>query len=215
MKNSVTQEFFSNIIDSTHCPFANKGTLNYGSLWPKQLELEMQIRIWNQEMTMFTDSVPTKNPDGFVIGAVGKQAPSTLHELTLFIRYVLNNLTIMSRGYHLTEKEVEENRWQFCFKGIRMFLVVMSSVYPRANSRYSPAPNSVFMFFQPEVAFNTFIPHSENDPKTQRLKEVIRRKFVCAGQEYDIDIVTNPSEASKYVKPLNLGEPVIKWWKDL
>jgi hypothetical protein len=44
---------------------------------------------------------------------------------------------------------------------------------------------------------------------------MIRQDFVRAGKEYDINIVANSSEASKYVKPLNLGDPAVEWWKDL
>jgi hypothetical protein len=215
MDNHDTRKIFADVIASTQCPFAKKGQVHYGSIWTPQFELSEQTLIWTHEMIAFVDVVPTINPDGFVIGALGTQAPDTLYELSHFVCHVLNDLTIQSRKSPLTQKEVTVDGWQFSFQKIRMFLVVMSSVYPQTNSRYSPVPNSTFMFFQPEVAFDNFMPHSEHDPRTRRLKTMIRQDFVRAGKEYDINIVASSSEASKYVKPLNLGDPVVEWWKDL
>jgi len=215
MDNQYTRECFARVIASTQCPFAKKGQLHYGSTWTSQIEFSEQARIWTREMAKFTKLVPLTNPDGFVIGVLGKQTPGTLHELSHFVCHTLNDLTIQSRGSPLTKKEVTADGWQFSLQEIRMFLVVMSSVYPQTNSRYSPVPNSAFMFFQPEVAFDNFIPHSEHDPRTQRLKVVIRQDFIRAGKEYDIRITASSSEVSKYVKPLNLGDPIVEWWNDL
>jgi hypothetical protein len=215
MDNPDTHKAFANVTTSTQCPFAKKGRIHYGTTWSGLIEFTEQIRVWTHEMTAFVQLVPTVNPDGFVIGVNGESSPKTRQELSLFVCRTLNELTIHSRGYPLTQKEVSTDGWQFFFRGIRMFLVVMSSVYLKTNSRYSPVPDSTFMFFQPETSFDNFMPHSEHDPRTQRQKAAIRNAFVRAGKEYDTAIVTSTSEVSKYVKPLNLGDAVVEWWKYL
>lgn len=71
------------------------------------------------------------------------------------------------------------------------------------------------MFFQPEASFDNFMPYSEHDQRTQHQKVAIRKTFVRADKEYDTTIVADSSEVAKYVKPLNLGDPVVEWWKHL
>ncbi len=215
MDNPDTHKTFANVITSTQCLFAKKGQIHYGTTWSGLIEFAEQTKVWTHEITEFVQLVPILKPDGFVIGANGESSPKTLQELSLFVCRTLNELTVHSRGYDLSQKEVSTDGWQFSFQGIRMFLVVMSSVYPKTNSRYSPVPNSTFMFFQPEASFDNFMPHSEHDPRTQRQKKAIRNSFANAGKGYDITIATSTSEVSKYVKPLNLGDPVVEWWKHL
>ena len=215
MDDPNTRKLFANVITSTQCPFAKKGRVHYGTTWSGQIEFTQQTKIWTQEMTRFIELVSITNPDGFVIGVHGGQSPKTLHELSLFVCHTLNELTIQSHGNPLKQNEVCVDGWQFSFHGIRMFLVVMSSVYPQTNSRHSPLSHSTFMFFQPEVSFDNFMPHSVHDPRTQRQKKMIQKAFVSAGKEYDTMIVASSSEISKYVKPLNLGDPVVEWWKNL
>jgi YqcI/YcgG family len=215
MDDSYTRKIFTDVIVSTQCPFAKKGRVHYGTTLIGQIEFTQQTKIWTQEMNSFIELVPVINPDGFVIGVHGEQSPKSLQELAHFVSNTLNELTIHSRGRPLQQNEVCAEGWQFSFCEIRMFLVVMSSVYPQTNSRYSPVPDSTFMFFQPEASFDNFMPHSEYDTRTQRLKLVIRQDFVRAGKEYDVTIVTSSSEVSKYVKPLNLGDSVVEWWKYL
>lgn len=215
MSNQDMCARFADVISSTQCPFAKKGNLYYGSTWTPRLRLEEQVPIWAKEMVEFIRIMPSCNPDGFVVGGIGEQIPATIEKLSLFVSTVLKDFTTFDRGSPLLECEVAEHSWQFTFKGTRMFLVVMSSVYQSTNSRYSPIPESVFMFFQPEAAFDNFMPYHEHDPRTKHIKTRIRQEFVSAGKAYDVNIVTNPSEASKYIKPLNVGDPVVKWWKNL
>lgn len=215
MKIDKSETLFAEVINSTQCPFAKKGIIEYGSIWHGSLCLDEQIAVWGSELEIFVEKTINQNLDGFVVSGCGPQTPKTLEELSKFVCAVLSRLTQMSSGIPLKKRDIEQAEWQFLYKSTRMFLVVMSSIYDTTNSRYSPIPESVSLLFQPEKSFSNFMPHSEFDPRTVHLKGVIRRDFVTAGKVYDIAIVTNSLEAIKYVKPLYVGDEPIIWWKNL
>lgn len=212
-KEVRAEQLFARLIKSTKCPFATKAQVEYGEMWSRDTDLPSMVHRWADELRTFVVKAHTAKLDGIILSGHGKHVPSDLHGLAECVRVILSGLTGLDRGTGLTQTEIEDPGWQFSFGGERMFLVTFASLYSANNARHSPVPDSMFMFFQPEFSFDHFMPYSEHDPRTHRLKAAIRRDFTSANMTYDLNIVGSCHEALKYIKPLNLDDPPVKWWK--
>ncbi|KFZ32603.1 hypothetical protein JS44_00080 [Anoxybacillus flavithermus] len=69
------------------------------------------------------------------------------------------------------------------------------------------------MLLQPEFSFDHNGIHAGN-PKRELIKEKIRSKFRENGSEYNIDLVRQPLEVYKYVKPINIDDVPVRWWEE-
>lgn len=207
------EQLFIRLIKTTKCPFATKAQIGYGSVWRNGVDLTDMVPIWADEIGTFVATAHDSKLDGFILSGYGEHVPCNLEALAQFVRVVLFGLIKLDRGTEITSAEVEGLGWQFTFGGVRMFLATFASFYDVNNARHSPVSNSVFLFLQPELSFDRFMPYSEHDPRTQQLKAAIRSGFARAGVSYDQKIVESSSETLKYVKPLNLGDPSVEWWK--
>lgn len=212
IKNSP-EKIFSQIIKGTMCPFASKARVDYASLWDENTPLPDMIKLWHGELEKFSNAMHDSPFDGFVLVGVGDKIAQDIATLSEFVRTVLDGIAELDCGQTLDSQDIIQTDWQFTFSGQRMFLVTFASFYPENNPRHSSVNQSVIMFLQPEFSFDRFIPHSEHDPRTHRLKENIRRDFSLGGMPYDKSIVGSPHDPIKYIKPLNLGEAPVRWWE--
>lgn len=114
-------------------------------------------------------------------------------------------------GVNCFATNVESEAWQFSFNGTRFFITTFAAFYSEDHSRYSQRQDSAFIYFQPEYSFDHHGVSAAN-PDRERMKERIRREFATHGVPYSVELVTQPVEAYKYVKPLKLGDTPVEWW---
>ena len=93
------------------------------------------------------------------------------------------------------------------------FISTFSPFYPPDHPRHSPRHDSAFIFLQPEISFDHHGVTASN-PKRWSIKESIRANFEKRLSRYSVELVEQPIEALKYVKPFKVdGEPV-RWWSE-
>lgn len=206
---------FKEISESTHCPFADKSRLEFAPDWDEALPLEDNIEEAAKRLKTFTEECEKLELDGFVLEVVGDEYTKDLKAFSSFLR---NTLTILqqkdSNTSYPMNKDISDNNWQFSFNGINLFIITFAPFYSKDNPRYSHTSNSAFLLFQPDSSFNSHIVNPADHPKTKKLKQNIRDGFSAENKAYDQNIVDSPVEAIKYIKPLNVGDSPVVWWKE-
>jgi hypothetical protein len=105
--------------------------------------------------------------------------------------------------------------WRFRLFGVSYFITTFAPFYGMGHPRHSPLSGSSFLFFQPEVSFDHHGITASN-PKRLVTKQTIRENFAAHGCPYPDDLVRQPIEALKYIKPLDpRGKPVFWWYPRL
>jgi hypothetical protein len=111
----------------------------------------------------------------------------------------------------LPQLPIQDPRWWLTFNGHPLFLATFAACYGPASSRYSFGADRTYFFFQTLESFLR-----RHDRRTNRLpesaRERIREAFRGAGRPYDLAITLSPLEAERFVKPLRLGDPPVRWW---
>ncbi len=150
--------------------------------------------------------------DGYVIELSSPEFGQTLERLCSTVRGVLSYFSDRDPlRLNCMKQEIEDPSWWFSFDGERMFLLAFAPCYEPRSSRCSGGYSSTFLLFQPEHTFDRAVPPGET-----RIPDVVRQdirnSFAQADQPYDSQISQSYINAYKFVKPLRLGDPVVKWW---
>lgn len=211
---SLIESEFSKIKNSTYCPFAVNSKIEYFDDWDQEKTFDENILVLAKKLESFADRCESEKLDGLVFEISGALCPKTVEDLAKALKDILLKLNKLDpKKSDCMDKDISANSWQFAFNGQRMFIITFTPFYSEKNPRYSMSANSAFIFLQPESSFDLHIANPTESPQTIKLKENIRRAFEEGDKPYDSNIVDNPSDAIKYVKPLNTGDAPIEWWK--
>lgn len=150
--------------------------------------------------------------DGYVIELAEEQYGATLPALARSVKRVLQFLSDHDpAGERCMDKQIESTEWQFSFGGLRCFVLAFAPCYGPNSSRYSFGSKSTFIFLQPDISFvHLKIPRGEE----KKVRDTIRQAYAAHGRPYDMAIIEVPLEAPRYVKPLRVGDPVVRWWEE-
>ena len=105
----------------------------------------------------------------------------------------------------------------FKYSQLTFFITTFLPCYAEDNSRFTFGVQECFILFQPELsfAFKDLPPDTPRtawqNPKTSRDK--IRAAFRDAGREYLIRNTTAYPMCYDMIKPLNINDPIVEWWK--
>lgn len=165
--------------------------------------------------------------DGFVL-EVRKRSDcgdfnSDVHEFAEVVSRVLCTISDMDpTGEKSVRKSyIHDKAWHFVFAGFPIFVTTFSPCYSSTSSRYvyGADQNSAFILLQPEYSFlrhdlppDTASTNWEN-PST--IRDRIRVSFLKAGQGYDIPYTIHYPASEHIVKPLKIGDAVVRWWEFL
>lgn len=211
--NSV-ESGFSKIKDLTHCPFAEQSKIEYFDDWNPEKDFNENILSLSKQLESFTNRCESGKLDGFVFEISGDLCPKTIEGLSKMLKDILLKLNILDpQKSDCMNQDISASSWQFIFNRQRIFVNVFAPFYNKSNSRYSMSVDSVFVFLQPESSFDLHIINPAKSTQTVQLKENIRNAFIKGGNPYDFDIAKNPSDALKYIMPVNIGDAPIEWWK--
>lgn len=208
-------ERFNKIKLSTHCPFAERSKIWTADEWKNDLSFEENMTTVAIRLKDFTEKSFDQKLDGFVIEIHGEDYSRNLPSLCHTLKSTLISLSKSDpMGKNSMDNEIMDVNWQFEFNNERLFLITFAPFYQESHPRFSPIQNSIFIFLQPESSFDFNIAPPPGDPKVIKLKAKIRSDFENNGQSYDHGIADLPYEALKYIKPLNIGDDPVYWWRD-
>jgi YqcI/YcgG family protein len=203
---------FSRVIGASKCPFAQKAKLTARTI--RLVDgLTQQVESLVPVMTKFTSVAQKNKLDGVVIEI---EAPTGVLTLPMFCD-VFNSLlrTLAARDplqQNCFAGDVLAPGWQFSFNSMRFFVTTFAPFYDPKHPRFSQSAESAFIYLQPEFSFDQHGIHAGNPQRTS-IKEAIRRDFLLGGYSLDVPLIEQPHEALKYVKPLTIGDPAIRWWE--
>lgn len=205
-------ERFASVIKNTSCSFAFKAKVWGSYEWSEQDSLKDNIKNSFPSFLRFTKSCHNEGLDGYVFEIKNTSQDDSIAGLK---KALYNTLKILSdwdpAKEHSLEGDIHNPNWQFSFNGIRLFTTTFASFYPKDHPRYSPHKGSYFIFMQPEFSFDKHGIHKENKNR-EKIKEGIRKNFKKTGGYYDVDLIKQPIEALKYIKPISEQEEPVKWW---
>lgn len=211
---SAAVQNFSSIQERTQCIFAAASKL-WGPLnWDQQNSIVSNV---NRSMPLFKEFIIQGEKlclDGFVIELSNISYGNTLSALCRTTKQVLQAIWEQDP---LQQPDwlhgIDSPGWFYSFAGQRLFIFATGPCYDAASSRFAYGCTSTFLLFQPEHSFR----RRESPPGSHQIsaghRQIIRTGFDAIGQTYDLSITLGAIEAFRFVKPLKLGDPPIRWWE--
>nr|WP_253263345.1 YqcI/YcgG family protein [Anoxybacillus sp. EFIL] len=205
---------FKKVAEKTNCIFSSRAKIWGSYNFVEDLSLEENLENNLKLLKRFNRVAPCEGLDGFVIEVYGKEYGDRLDNLSKTLRRVLTYLSDKDPAkIHCMNQNILRSDWRFSFGGQTFFVTTFAPCYPKKHPRYSHNPFSTFVLLQPEFSFDHNGIHAGN-PKRELIKEKIRSKFRENGSEYNIDLVRQPLEVYKYVKPINIDDVPVRWWEE-
>lgn len=159
-----------------------------------------------EPLTRFLAVAEQQQLHGFVIALPDAHFGNSILLLSDTVRRVLWFLAEQDPGQQ-SSFEVHDPGWDFTFGGFRWFISSIAPCYGPDSSRFGFGATSTFVFLQLHSSFAHFgVPKGEQS----RVRQLIRTKYAQNGRPYDGE---SPCDAEKFVKPLVLGAPPVRWWQ--
>lgn len=201
---------FESIAGASACPFARLGTHVAGPDWLSSSSVADNAARVAADLTALLATDQT-DWDGYVLGIAESVAPASVAALGSFLRDLLTELARLDpSGKNCMALPVETKGWWFRFGKQRFFVLTLSSLYPLDHSRSTLGVPGTFILFQPEHAFDNAL--RTLGAVTPQLRSNVRKAFATQGRSYDVSLSESPYEVHRYVKPLERGAPVVRWW---
>jgi FPC/CPF motif-containing protein YcgG len=156
--------------------------------------------------------VETENWQGAVVAFADRAAGDTIEAAAWTVRRTLEAIADVNQdAAESLRRDVTAPEWWYVFAGCELLVITFAPVYPPEHPRHSPS-DETFLLFQPHRAFSARRPPgSQHFP--QGTKRVIRDAYRAAGRPYDTALADSKREAHKFVKPLTIGAPPVRWWE--
>ncbi len=202
---------FARIQTATECIFAPTANMWGCPDYDDRLSLPANLHGWLPLFTQFCRVSESLEIDGVVFelpGPFGDAVEKLGGTTFTILDYLSANDPVKA---HCMEAKIEDATWWFSFAGEKLFVLAFGPCYPSTNSRYGFQTGRTYLVFQPVHCFSRRIPDGAIH-KSRRTREEIRRRYTKAGRPYDVTITLSPYEAYRYVKPVQLGQPPVKWW---
>jgi hypothetical protein len=204
---------FSAIVGTTQCLFADRAKLWGAPPYDLKINLEKNIFRAVESLARFSGVCTRECLDGYVIEIKECEHIASLDTFTQSFRRTLQTLCANDpSGDNCMQQRIDSPAWRFRFAGESFFVSAFAPFYAPNHPRSSMNETSAFIFFQPESSFDANNIHSRN-PFRKRIKETIRKSFSDANRSYSVELVKQPIEAYKYIKPLRIGDSYVTWWR--
>lgn len=200
---------FERLKQRTFCPFASSAKVKQYMYWDSDLGFVDNVLYHAVALREFTEHAQEQKFHGFASRVyIGPEVKSFEATRVNFRRYLFALALFDQNCAHCLEQEKIDVNWQFSFNYLRMFLNVFSPCYSPQHSKYIESDDSIYIFFQPEYAFDL----CGSRPLDEAIITHIRDKFRSAGQEYDGELIDRRIEAHIYMFPEKSGDPPVNWW---
>lgn len=202
---------FRRVMTKTQCTFAGRSIIWTAPADDPQ-DPESTILRWTLALRGFVEACRRDSLDGFLI-VLGAEHGMTVSQLSCTTRNVLHGLASHDAKGSCDLESPETEDWHFSFGGERLFVIAMGPCYPADHSRYSFGEPYVFLLLQPDRAFDRAVESGGNGLISNTVRTRIRSRYARHGRPYDLSITLSPYEAHRFVKPLTLGDPPVRWWR--
>jgi hypothetical protein len=209
-------DIFRTVQAETQCPFAKSAIITFARPIAVEFSIPEAAQQLYEDITTYVHEGIVTMPDGLAVALPNTVIGEDFNSLTSGFNSLYHALKThdgLSENA-IASENIEDPSWQLTLVGQRLFTIIFSSLYPTNNPRHIPEADTTFIFFQPVQSFSSRIPADKNSAEFKRLKESIRSRFALAGRAYNGTINDDPREAAKYLKPQELGMPVVEWWKN-
>lgn len=153
--------------------------------------------------------------DGFVIELSHPCHGHSVEAVAAAVRGVLTGLLEGKKAADNKDlTDAAEQHWWFRACGTRWFVLAFAPCYGPASPRYGFGSDSTYVLLQPVAAFDRHAT-PRGEVISVQAKERIRREYAATGRPYDAELAAQGVEALKFVWPLVLGHPPIRWWESL
>lgn len=200
---------FRHVQQQTSCPFAKRAKVWGAPQWDDGIGFAANVVAIAPHLRRFARISRHEGLDVFVV-ALPDHAGATLDALQESTFRLLDGFTRLEDSRGLVPDDVGVAGWQFTFGGERFFVTTHAACYPRSHSRHAYGCGQTLFAFHPEHSFDS--PRfNVNGPV---FHNVVQKLFANNGQAYaDGAAMRTRVEAAKYVKPLNLDDAVVEWWR--
>lgn len=203
-------EAFGRVLGRTQCVFARRSVIWMAS-WTGRC-IDDAVRAWAPLVRGFAEAARRDPVDGLVLALPGSFGDS-VDRLAATTRQVLDGLAAEDGRGRRGLRSPERQGWYFTFAGERMFLVTMAPCYPADHARHSFGEPYTFLLLQADHAFDRAVSPGSGGIISSAVRSRIRELYDQHGRPYDLAITLSPFEAYRFVKPLGLGEPPVRWWE--
>ncbi|MCJ7841654.1 YqcI/YcgG family protein [Lederbergia sp. NSJ-179] len=203
---------FKSVINETACFFSQKAKVWGSYEWDSNISIKDNVRNTLPSLMRFTKCAEIEALDGFVIEVRDDRYANDIDGLSTVLKETFNVIAENDpTGKNCMKENIEDENWQFSFNNVRLFVTTFANFYSENNPRYSPIVGSSFIFLQPEFSFDHHRIHFGN-PHRDKTKETIRKVFKRKGCIYEAELIKQPIEAYKYIKPLHMDDDPVRWW---
>lgn len=199
---------FQRIQGSTECLFASRARLWYAQAGNPARTAEGSVPALLEQFLALSEA---EGLDGLVL-AYEANCSASVSDLSRTTRRVLTGLSQVDPAGRDSMRNVQDTGWWFSYAGHKLFVLTFGTCYPPSSSRYGFGSSSTYIVLQPAHSFSRHLPGPRNVARAERL--VIRERYRKAGRPYDLTLTLSPHEAHRYVKPVTLGEPPVRWWEE-
>lgn len=206
------QSRFERIIRRTACPYAAGALIRYAPKWIANLSPEQNTVRYQPDLDRFIETGARDALDMFVIEVRGVDDIHSLEgfsEILYRVLFTFHNLDPHRTGA-LTDG-ITTLDWDFVYRGVRFFIPTFAPFYDTQHPRYSHHAPSAFIVLQPDHCF-TRRGICRNSPSRELTAQGIRDAFAERGSPYDVHLVSGSPKAERYIKPLKVGDPPVRWW---
>ena len=207
--NSNFQKLFIN----TLCPFAKDAQFWLSPVWIKGSPFKENCsKITDSFQTFIAEGI-SQGFDAFIVEIVEENSIYSLSSWSNFLFHFLEAVHKSDRhSQRFFTDNIENMSWDFTYEGHRFFIPTFAPFYRSNHSRYSHAEHSAFIMFQPDSAFDK-VGINSRTANRKELSEKVQSVFRQKGIDYDIKLVRGSLKAHRFIKPLEVGDLPIEWWK--
>lgn len=193
---------------STLCPYAAQARISYGPAW---CDDDTKLVNWDRiaaALAEWATTAEVERSHGFVV-EIGHPAAGNFDHVRTLMRGVLQSISERDPALSTCMSgRFEDPEWQFEFAGLRLFVNLFAPCYPPGHGKHTDTPGRIYLFLQPEYAFDL----CGITPENRAAKERVRRRFREAGSPYNGEMIDGRLEAYLYMFPLKPTDEPVKWW---
>jgi FPC/CPF motif-containing protein YcgG len=203
---------FSQVVGRS-CSFAERARSVFAtSYWNSTRGLRENLGAALPSLNTFMQRQETERLDAWIFAIPNPVYASSVATLASTAHTILAFLADHDpfRSQGLTDM-IETPEWEFYYAGVGLFVIAFAPCYPPSHPRWSCSTSTTYFLFQPVPSFERLGVHT--DERSWKLRQHIRFDFARRGIALDEALMETSIEAYKYVKPVDIGAPPVKWWR--
>lgn len=204
---------FDEVVSETRCPYS--GLATWQELRPELPQSRADaLEALVEQGRALRPKIARLDHEEIDMVAVEINHPELVADLGSFTEAVRHFIAGLHGGesYARGELSTDEAGWLLVVDGVRLFGLTFAPFYEKNHPRHSPT-GSAFIVIQFLFSFRKIRMSGLSRAGKRRLSDRVRVAFETAGVPYFAYITQDLPEALKMIKPLQMGDPPIRWWR--